>query len=110
MSTPSTTVVASDGKHAAQVSEMKGGAIALSPLPLSGGRKRSRKMTKKMKKMLKTLKKIKGGDVDDVVDSSNLDESGLSNIQTEEGGRRRRGSRKSRRGSRKGRRHAGLFY
>ena len=106
MSAPSTTVVASDGKHAAQVSEMKGGAIALSPLPLSGGRKRSRKMTKKMKKMLKTLKKIKGGDVDDVVEAA---EEGVEAAPVE-GARRRRGSRKSRRGSRKGRRHAGLFY
>jgi hypothetical protein len=66
-------------------------------------------MTKKMKKMLKTLKKIKGGDVDEVVDTSALNESGMNDISTEEGGRRRR-SRKSRRGSRKGRRHAGLFY
>ena len=107
MSAPSATVVASDGKHAAQVSEMKGGAIALSPLPLSGGRKRSRKMTKKMKKMLKTLKKIKGGDVNEVVEVA---DDGIEETPVDEGGRRRRGSRKSRRGSRKGRRHAGLFY
>jgi len=103
MSAPSATVVTSDGKSAAQVSEMKGGAIALSPLPLSGGRKR--RMTKKMKKMLKTLKKIKGGDVDEAVEAA---EEGIE--APVEGARRRRGSRKSRRGSRKGRRHAGLFY
>jgi hypothetical protein len=103
MSAPSATVVTSDGKSAAQVSEMKGGAIALSPLPLSGGRKR--RMTKKMKKMLKTLKKLKGGEMEEAVEAA---EEGIE--APVEGARRRRGSRKSRRGSRKGRRHAGLFY
>ena len=104
MSAPSATVVTSDGKSAAQVSEMKGGAIALSPLPLSGGRKRSRKMTKKMKKMLKTLKKLKGGEMEEAVEVA---EDGAE-APVEGARRRRRGSRKSRRGSRKGR--AGLFY
>ena len=103
MSTPSATVMTSDGKAATAV-PMAGGALALSPLPLSGGRRRSRKMTKKMKKMLKTLKKLKGGQVDEVVENTNEPE-------TEEmgGRRRRRGSRKSRRGSK---RHGrpGLFY
>jgi hypothetical protein len=110
MSTPSATVVAPDGKPVAHATGMNGGGLALSPLPLSGGRKRSRKMTKKMKKMLKTLKKIKGGDVGDVADTANLEESGLNEVSTEEGGRRRRrGSRRSRRGSK---RHGrpGLFY
>ena len=59
MSTPSATVVTPSGETA-QATAMKGGAVALSPLPV-GGRRRSRKMTKKMKKMLKTLKKLKGG-------------------------------------------------
>lgn len=103
MSTPSTTVVASDGKHAATAMPMTGGGVALSPLPLTGGR-RSRKMTKKMRKMLKTLKKLKGGLVDDVVEGVEQPP-----VPVDEGGRRRRrGSRRSRRGSRKGR--AGLFY
>jgi len=102
MSTPSATVVTPDGKHAAQVSEMKGGAIALSPLPLSGGRKR--RMTKKMKKMLKTLKKLKGGEMEEAVEAA---EEGAE-APVEGARRRRRGSRKSRRGSKKGR--AGLFY
>jgi hypothetical protein len=44
-----------------------------------------------------------------MADTANLNESGLNDMSTDEGGRRRRGSRKSRRGSRKGRR-AGLFY
>jgi hypothetical protein len=109
MSTPSATVVNSGGNPIAHATGMNGGGLALSPLPVSGGRKRSRKMTKKMKKMLKTLKKLKGGEVGDMADTANLNESGLNNMSTDEGGRRRRGSRKSRRGSRKGRR-AGLFY
>ena len=101
MSTPSATVVTPSG-DAAQATAMKGGAVALSPLPLSGGRKRSRKMTKKMKKMLKTLKKLKGGEMEEAVEAA---EDGAAPV---EGARRRRGSRKSRRGSRKGR--PGLFY
>lgn len=108
MSTPSATIVSPDGNPVARATGMNGGGLALSPLPLSGGRKRSRKMTKKMKKMLKTLKKLKGGEVGDAADTSALNESGLNDMSTDEGGRRRR-SRKSRRGSKKGRR-AGLFY
>lgn len=102
MSTPAATVVTPSGETA-HATAMKGGAVALSPLPLSGGRRGSRKMTKKMKKMLKTLKKLKGGVVDEVVENTNEPE-------TEEmgGRRRRRGSRRSRKGSKKGR--AGLFY
>ena len=94
----------SDGK-AATAMPMAGGALALSPLPLSGGRRRSRKMTKKMKKMLKTLKKLKGGQVDDVVEAA---EDGAE-APVEGARRRRRGSRTSRRGSK---RHGrpGLFY
>jgi hypothetical protein len=106
MSTPSATVVTSDGKSAAQVHDMKGGAIALSPLPLSGGRRRrgSLKMTKRMKKMLKTLKKLKGGEMEEAVEAA---DEGVE-APVEGARRRRRGSRKSRRGSKKGR--AGLFY
>jgi hypothetical protein len=102
MSAPSETVVTYDGKSAAQVSEMKGGAIALSPLPLSGGRKR--RMTKKMRKMLKTLKKLKGGEMEEAVEAA---EEGAE-APVECARRRRRGYRKSLRGSKKGR--AGLFY
>jgi hypothetical protein len=38
MSTPSATVVTPSGETA-QATAMKGGAVALSPLPVSGGRK-----------------------------------------------------------------------
>jgi hypothetical protein len=104
MSTPSATVVTPSG-DAAHATAMKGGAVALSPLPLSGGRKRSRRMTKKMRKMLKTLKKLKGGEMEEAVEAA---EDGAEAPVVEGARRRRRGSRKSRRGSRKGR--AGLFY
>ena len=101
MSTPSATVVTPSG-DAAHATAMKGGAVALSPLPLSGGRKR--RMTKKMKTMLKTLMKLKGGELEEAVEAA---EDG-ADAPVEGARRRRRGSRKSRRGSRKGR--AGLFY
>lgn len=94
MSTP-IPVVSSSGNVATGV-PLKGGAIALMPAPVGGRRRGSKKMTKKMKKMLKALKMMKGGEVGDAVDTANLQESGLGDIQTEteEGGRRRRRSRK----------------
>lgn len=91
MSTP-IPVVSSSGNVATGV-PLKGGAIALMPAPV-GGRRGSKKMTKKMKKMLKALKMMKGGEVGDAVDTAALQESGLDQIETEEGGRRRRRSRK----------------
>jgi hypothetical protein len=99
------TVVAPSG-DSAPVVPLKGGAIVLSPAAVGGRRRGSKKMTKKMRKMLKALKKMKAGDVGDAVDTANMDESGLSSVQTEEGGRRRR--RHTRR-HRKSRRHYGLF-
>jgi hypothetical protein len=44
-----------DMGQAAGVSKMKGGALVLTPLPLSGGRRKTRKISKKV---LKTLKKM----------------------------------------------------
>jgi alpha/beta superfamily hydrolase len=41
--------------QAAGVTKMKGGALVLTPLPLSGGRRKTRKISKKV---LKTLKKM----------------------------------------------------
>ena len=92
MSTP-IPVVSSSGNVATGV-PLKGGAIALMPAPVGGRRRGSKKMTKKMKKMLKALKMMKGGEVGDAVDTANLQESGLNEIETEEGGRRRRRSHK----------------
>lgn len=78
---------------------MRGGAL-LSPLPLSGGRRKSRRISKKAMKMLKKMtpkqmkKMLKGGE--DVA------------TETEMEGARRRKSRRASRGSRKSRR--GMFY
>jgi alpha/beta superfamily hydrolase len=44
-----------DMGQAAGVAKMKGGALVLTPLPLSGGRRKTRKISKKV---LKTLKKM----------------------------------------------------
>lgn len=112
MSAPTTVVMPTKG-GAPQPSEavaavpLKGGALALSPLPLGGGKRRK---TKKIpKKVLKLFKKgstgklrklMKGGqEQQEVVMGGELEGEGL------EGARRRR----SRRGSRKTRRHSFLY-
>ncbi len=50
-----TTEGTPDMSQAAGVTKMKGGALVLTPLPLSGGRRKTRKISKKV---LKTLKKM----------------------------------------------------
>ena len=50
-----TTEGTPDMGQAAGVTKMKGGALVLTPLPLSGGRRKTRKISKKV---LKTLKKM----------------------------------------------------
>jgi len=96
MSTAATVVTPSG--NTATATPLKGGAVAISPSPVGG---RRRKMTKKMKKMLKALKKLKGGEMEEAVEAVES-----APVEEEVGGRRRR-SRKTRRG-RKSRR--GLFY
>jgi alpha/beta superfamily hydrolase len=88
--------------EAAAVTEMKGGALVLSPLPLSGGRRRkgSRKTKKVPKKILKMFRKgsaktlrrlMKGGE----------EAQGVVATESEpaEGGRKR-----------KSRKHRGFLY
>jgi hypothetical protein len=108
MSASAVVVPTKDGvaqpADAAAVTQMKGGALVLSPLPLSGGR-RLRKTKKVPKKVLALFKKgtakklrklMKGGETaEEEVTSGDADMTGA-----EEGGRRRR-SRKARRSSRK---------
>lgn len=96
------TVVAPSGA-AATATPMKGGLI-LSPLPI-GGRRRSRKLSKKAKKALKMLKKMGGDEVEEAVAPTPM---GAGVEEPVEGARRR----KSRRGTRKSRksRRSGLFY
>lgn len=85
---------------------MAGGALALSPLPLSGGRRRSRKLSKKA---LKALKKMGGQKVEEAVVAAN--EPAPMAAPVSEGARRRtrKGGRKSRRVSRKGSRGFKLY-
>jgi hypothetical protein len=89
--------------EAAAVTEMKGGALVLSPLPLKGGRKGSRKTKKVPKKILKmfrkgsakTLKKLmKGGEVAETVVATDTETETM-------GGRKSRKTRKGKKGSRK---------
>jgi hypothetical protein len=100
--------------EAAAVTKMAGGGLILSPLPLSGGKKRGSRKTKRLsKKVLKMFRKgsakklaklLKGG-VDDT-EGVMTTEGESAPESTEGASRKRRGSRK---GSRKTRRH-GLLY
>lgn len=94
---------------AAAVTEMKGGALVLSPLPLSGGRRKGSRKTKKVpKKVLKlfkkgsakTLKKLmKGGqEAEEVVatEPESAPETGAA--------------RKTRKGKKGSRKHRGFLY
>jgi hypothetical protein len=93
---------------ATAVTEMKGGALVLSPLPLSGGRRRGSRKTKKVpKKVLrlfrkgsaKTLRRLmKGGEEAEEV------------VASEESVPETTGASRKRRGSRKGSRKHGFLY
>ena len=112
---PTTSGGSADLKNAAAVTEMKGGALVLSPLPLGGGKRKKRgKKTKKVpKKILKLFKKgsakklrkmMKGGQdaMEEVTGESAENETGA-----EEGAGRKR---RTRRGSRKSRRAHSFLY
>ena len=97
--------VSSTGESAAVV-PMAGGGI-LTPLPLSGGRrhsKKSRRLTKKAKKAMKLLKKMGGVDaaMEAVKAGAELGAPAAFGEPAEEGGRRRRHTRKHRRSHRRG--------
>lgn len=98
----SAAVVAPSGT-AATATPLKGGAVLLSPASVGG---RRRRMSKKTRKMLRALRKMKGGEVENVIEAadSSPEEAPLSE---EMGGRRRR--RRSRRSRRTRRSRAGLF-
>jgi hypothetical protein len=113
MSTPQSSAVVAptteggqmDMGNAAAVTKMSGGGIVLTPLPLSGGRRRrgvSKKVLKQLKKMgsRKVMKMLKKGGAEEMV--------APEAAPAEETGGRRRRSRKTRRASRKSRR--GFFY
>ena len=94
---PSSVAVTPEGTEAVAATKMEGGMM-LSPLPLSGGRRKTRRMSKKMMKMMKKMtpkqlrKMMKGGESVDTM------------AAPETVGARR----KSRKSSKKSRR--GLFY
>jgi hypothetical protein len=91
-------------ESAVAATKMAGGALALTPLPLSGGRRKSRRMTKKMLKMIKGMSKsklaklMKGGEEAEEAVAS-------AEPVADVGGRKRRGKKTAR----KSRRH-GLLY
>jgi len=96
--------------EAAAVTKMAGGGLILSPLPLSGGKKKGSRKTKRLsKKVLRMFKKgsrgklmklMKGGEeAEEVVAMEGESETGA--------GRKRRGSRKG--GKKTARRHSFLY-
>jgi hypothetical protein len=115
MSTPQASAVVAptteggkmDMANAAGVTKMSGGGYMLTPLPLAGGKRKSRKISKKVLKQLKKMgaakvsKMLKKGGAEEMVapEASSMEETG---------GRRRKSGRKTRRASRKSRR--GFFY
>lgn len=109
MSNPESTAVVAptnagkpDMSQAAGVSKMAGGGVVLTPLPLAGGKRRSRKISKKVLKMLKKMgsakvaKLLKKGGAEEVVTGGEGEEA--SEVVGARRRTRRRGSRKSRRG------------
>jgi len=97
-------------EQAAAVTKMAGGGLVLSPLPLSGGRKRrgTKRLSKKVLKMFKKgsakklAKLLKGGqEAEDVMATE-------GEAAPVEGARRKRRGGKTRRGSRKSR-HSFLY-
>lgn len=117
MSAPksSAVVVPTEGgaampEQAAAVTKMAGGGLVLSPLPLSGGRKRkTKRISKKVLKMFKKgsatklAKLLKGGqEAEEMVAAP---EGAAAPV---EGARRKRKGGKTRRGSKKSR-HAFLY-
>ena len=99
--TPAAVAVPASGTKADAVAAtpMKGGAL-LSPLPLTGGRRKTRRLSKKAVKMLKKMtpkqikKLVKGGQEPAAAPEAEM-----------EGARRR-----SRKGGRKSRKTRGLLY
>ena len=94
-SAPAAVMAAGDGT-AAKITPMAGGGGVISPLPLIvGGKRRSRKLSKKVLKMLKKMGPAKVAKL--VKKGGNT----MSEDGTAMGGRRRRSGRKTRRHSRR---------
>lgn len=83
---------------AAAVTEMKGGALVLSPLPLKGGRK-TRKTKKVPKKILKMFKKGSAKTLKRLMKGGQEAEAVVAETEETMGGRKR-----------KSRKHRGFLY
>jgi hypothetical protein len=90
--------------EAAALTKMAGGGLVLSPLPLSGGRKRrgTKRLSKKVLKMFKKgsakklVKMLKGGqEAEEAVAAPEASEA-TEGARRRKGGKTKRGSRKSR--------------
>lgn len=86
--------------QAAGVAKMKGGAVVLTPLPLGGGKRRSRKISKKV---LKQLKKMGSAKVAKMLKKGGAEDEMMTETPAEptEGARRRKTRRGGRKGSRR---------
>jgi hypothetical protein len=87
---------------AAAATKMSGGGLVLTPLPLNGGKRKSRKVSKKVIKMLKKmsrkqLKKLMKGGVDET--GTETTETTPSTETTGAGKKKTRKNRKSRKHS-----------
>ena len=96
-SAPAAVMAAADGT-AATVTPMAGGGSAIVPLPLGGGKRRSRKLSKKVLKMLKKMGPAK---VAKMVKKGGDDTGMGMGDEGAVGGRRRRSGKKTRRYSRR---------
>ena len=86
------------------VTKMAGGGVGLTPLPLSGGRRRgSRRLTKKMLKMLKGMPKsklaklMKGGEEATEMTEGEAEAPVGARRRSRKGGKGKKTARKSRR-------------
>ena len=111
MMVPKTAAGMADMSKAAAVTQA-GGGLVLSPLPLSGGKRKTRRISKKVLKMMKSMPKaklaklLKGGQE---AEEAVVAPAGESAAPTEGARRRsRKGGKKSRKGSKKSR-HAFLY-
>ena len=117
--TASPVVVTPEG-DAAKATPIKGGGLMLSPLPLSGGRRRSkkggRKSRKISKKALKAIKKIGGEEVVEAVEAAMggaepvVAEEVAVGTEAVEGARRRRGGKSKKAGKKGGRKSRKSLY
>lgn len=92
---------------ATAVTQMKGGALLLSPLPLGGGKRRKTKKGKKVPK--KVLRLFKPGSAKKLTKMMKGGEDAMEEVSGDGMGAEEGGRKKTRRGSRKSRRHGFLY-